>query len=94
MSAKSKQSNIRIVEGDKKDQSDAGSSKKMKEKTTNYTYDNAKRQEVVVSGSLEHDEVFLVFQNLSPTPMELKILELSPEYVQLGQHPTKIYNDF
>ncbi|KAH0684370.1 hypothetical protein KY285_021839 [Solanum tuberosum] len=88
MSAKSKQSNIRIVEGGKKDQSDAGSSKKRKEKITNYTYDNAKRKEVAVSGSLEHDE--LVFQNLSPTPMELKILELPPEYVQSGQHPTKI----
>ncbi|KAH0690187.1 hypothetical protein KY289_017545 [Solanum tuberosum] len=88
MSAKSKQSNIRIVEGGKKDQSDAGSSKKRKEKATNYTYDNAKRKEVVVSGSLEHDE--LVFQNLSPTPMELKILELPPKYVQSGQHPTKI----
>ncbi|KAH0700290.1 hypothetical protein KY285_014543 [Solanum tuberosum] len=37
MSAKSKQSNIKIVEED----------------------DNAKRKEVVVSGSLEHDEVFV-----------------------------------
>ena len=37
MSAKSKQSNIKIVEGGKNDQSAAGSSKKRKEKTTNYT---------------------------------------------------------
>ncbi|KAH0654994.1 hypothetical protein KY285_029876 [Solanum tuberosum] len=89
MSTKSKQSNIRIVEGD----------------------DNAKRKEVVVSGSLEHDEavkflgkreptrtphmqcytnIELVFQNLSPTPMELKILELPLEYVQSDQSPTEI----
>ncbi|KAH0636717.1 hypothetical protein KY290_037111 [Solanum tuberosum] len=56
MSAKSKQSNIKIVEGGKKDQSAARSSKKRKEKTTNYTEENAKRKEVVVSGLLEHDE--------------------------------------
>ncbi|KAH0742810.1 hypothetical protein KY290_030803 [Solanum tuberosum] len=89
MSTKSKQSNIRIVEGD----------------------DNAKRKEVVVSGSLEHDEavkflgkreptrtphmqcytnIELVFQNLNPTPMELKILELPLEYVQSDQSPTEI----
>ncbi|KAK4734632.1 hypothetical protein R3W88_008893 [Solanum pinnatisectum] len=42
----------------------------------------------------------LVFQNLSPTPMELKILELPAEYVQSDQSPTKIsaandsHNDF
>ncbi|KAH0643778.1 hypothetical protein KY290_035528 [Solanum tuberosum] len=46
--------------------------------------DNAKRKEVIVSGSLEHDE------NLSPTPMELKILELPPEYVRLDQSSTEI----
>ncbi|KAL3361571.1 hypothetical protein AABB24_014438, partial [Solanum stoloniferum] len=56
MSAKSKQSNIKIVEGGKKDQSAAGSSKKRKEKTTNYTEENAKRKKVVVSGLLEHNE--------------------------------------
>ncbi|KAH0758572.1 hypothetical protein KY290_022065 [Solanum tuberosum] len=56
MSAKSKQSNIKIVEGGKKDQSAAGSSKKRKEKITNYTDENAKGKEVVVSGLLEHDE--------------------------------------
>ncbi|KAH0655602.1 hypothetical protein KY285_030484 [Solanum tuberosum] len=39
---------------------------------------------MVVSGSLEHDE------NLSPPPMELKILELPPEYVQSDQSPTEI----
>ncbi|KAG5596013.1 hypothetical protein H5410_037245 [Solanum commersonii] len=59
MSAKSKQSNIKIVEGGKKDQSAAGSSKKRKEKTTNYTEENAKRKKVVVSGLLEHNEVFV-----------------------------------
>ncbi|KAG5609920.1 hypothetical protein H5410_021201 [Solanum commersonii] len=32
----------------------------------------------------------LIFQNLSPTPMELKILELPPEYVQSNQSPTEI----
>ncbi|KAG5616615.1 hypothetical protein H5410_016439 [Solanum commersonii] len=47
------------LEGGKKDQSAAGSSKKRKEKTTNYTDENAKRKEVVVSGLLEHDEVFV-----------------------------------
>uniref|UniRef100_M0ZJV8 Ulp1 protease family, C-terminal catalytic domain containing protein n=1 Tax=Solanum tuberosum TaxID=4113 RepID=M0ZJV8_SOLTU len=56
MSAKLKQSNIKIVEGGKKDQSAAGSSKKRKEKSTNYTEENAKRKKVVVSGLLEHDE--------------------------------------
>ncbi|KAG5591059.1 hypothetical protein H5410_041573 [Solanum commersonii] len=65
MSAKSKQSNIRIVKGGKKDLSDAGSSKKRKEKTTNYTDDNAKRKEVVVSGSLEHDELCIVTMLIS-----------------------------
>ncbi|KAL3355220.1 hypothetical protein AABB24_019351 [Solanum stoloniferum] len=59
MSAKSKQSNIKIVEGGKKDQSAAGSSKKRKEKTTNYTEENAKRKKIVVSGLLEHNEVFV-----------------------------------
>ncbi|KAH0646614.1 hypothetical protein KY284_034498 [Solanum tuberosum] len=84
MSAKSKQANIRIVEGGKKICLMLGQVKKGKKKKTNYTDDNAKRKEVVVSGSLEHDE------NLSPTPMELKILELPPEYVRLDQFPTKI----
>ncbi|KAG5591057.1 hypothetical protein H5410_041571 [Solanum commersonii] len=32
----------------------------------------------------------LIFQNLSLTPMELKILELPPEYVRLDQSPTEI----
>ncbi|KAH0780838.1 hypothetical protein KY290_000436 [Solanum tuberosum] len=110
MSAKSKQSNIKIVEGGKKDQSAAGSSKKRKEKATNYTEENAKRKEVVVSGLLEHDEavkflgkreptriphmqcytnIELVFKNITPTPMELKILELPPEYVQSDSSPTE-----
>ncbi|KAH0729701.1 hypothetical protein KY290_000833 [Solanum tuberosum] len=67
MSAKSKQSNIKIMEGGKKDQSDAGSSKKGKDKTTNYTHDNAKRKEVVVSGSLEHDEAAKFLGKREPT---------------------------
>ncbi|KAG5584648.1 hypothetical protein H5410_045082 [Solanum commersonii] len=37
-----------------------GQVKKRKEKTTNYAGDNAKRNEVVVSGSLEHDELCIV----------------------------------
>ncbi|KAH0774130.1 hypothetical protein KY290_011267 [Solanum tuberosum] len=67
MSAKSKQSNIKIVEGGKKDQSAAGSSKKRKQKTTNYTEENAKRKEVVVSGLLEHDEAVKFLGKREPT---------------------------
>ncbi|KAH0724618.1 hypothetical protein KY284_000483 [Solanum tuberosum] len=67
MSAKSKQSNIKIVEGGKKDQSAAGSSKKRKEKATNYTEENAKRKEVVVSGLLEHDEAVKFLGKREPT---------------------------
>ncbi|KAK4734631.1 hypothetical protein R3W88_008892 [Solanum pinnatisectum] len=66
MSAKSKKSNIRIVEGGKKDQSD-GSSKKWKEKTTNYTDDNAKRKEMTVFGLLEHDEAVKFLGKREPT---------------------------
>ncbi|WMV58101.1 hypothetical protein MTR67_051486, partial [Solanum verrucosum] len=78
MSAKSKQSNIKIVEGGKKDQSAAGSSKKRKEKTTNYTEENAKRKEVVVSGLLEHDETMRRILSLIPknqTKLFFSILE-------------------
>ncbi|XP_049344033.1 uncharacterized protein LOC125808366 [Solanum verrucosum] len=67
MSAKSKQSNIKIVEGGKKDQSAAGSSKKRKEKTTNYTEENAKRKKVVVSGLLEHNEAVKFLGKREPT---------------------------
>ncbi|KAG5598639.1 hypothetical protein H5410_030009 [Solanum commersonii] len=67
MSAKSKQSNIKIVEGGKKDQSVAGSSKRRKEKTTSYTEENAKRKEVVVSGLLEHDEAVKFLGTREPT---------------------------
>ncbi|KAH0719046.1 hypothetical protein KY285_015077 [Solanum tuberosum] len=67
MSAKSKQSNIKIVEGGKKDQSAAGSSKKRKEKITNYTDENAKGKEVVVSGLLEHDEAVKFLGKREPT---------------------------
>ncbi|KAH0764907.1 hypothetical protein KY285_000778 [Solanum tuberosum] len=67
MSAKVKQSNIKIMEGGKKDQSYVGSSKKGKDKTTNYTHDNAKRKEVVVSGSLEHDEAAKFLGKREPT---------------------------
>ncbi|KAG5612228.1 hypothetical protein H5410_023509 [Solanum commersonii] len=49
----------------KKDQSDIGSSKKRKEKITNYIDGNAKRKEVVVSGSLEHDEFYIVTMLIS-----------------------------
>ncbi|KAH0688921.1 hypothetical protein KY289_016279 [Solanum tuberosum] len=67
MSAKSKQSNIKMVEGGKKDQSAAGSSKKRKKKATNYTKENAKRKEVVVSGLLEHDEAVKFLGKREPT---------------------------
>ncbi|KAG5597012.1 hypothetical protein H5410_038244 [Solanum commersonii] len=55
MSAKSKQSNIKIVEGGKKDQSAVGSN------------ENAKRKEVVVSGLLEQDEAVKFLGKREPT---------------------------
>ncbi|KAH0678706.1 hypothetical protein KY284_019791 [Solanum tuberosum] len=67
MSAKSKQSNIKIVEGGKENQSAAGSSKKRKEKTTDYTEENAKRKKVVVSGLLEHNEAVKFLGKREPT---------------------------
>ncbi|XP_049394895.1 uncharacterized protein LOC125859240 [Solanum stenotomum] len=37
----------------------------------------------------EEIDVKLVFKNITPTPMELKILELPPEYVQSDSSPTE-----
>ncbi|KAG5608586.1 hypothetical protein H5410_019867 [Solanum commersonii] len=49
------------------------------------------RLEYFAKGMFRDDNNLLVFQNLSPTPMELKILELPPpEYVQSDQSPIEI----
>ncbi|WMV36751.1 hypothetical protein MTR67_030136 [Solanum verrucosum] len=48
------------------------------------------RLEYFAKGMFRDDNNQLVFQNLTPTSMELKILELPLEYVQLDQSPTEI----
>ncbi|KAH0692729.1 hypothetical protein KY285_019826 [Solanum tuberosum] len=140
MSAKSKQSNIKIVEGGKKDQSAAGQGKKAFDLLILHLHTKIKHdgkyfrlygfplalqvwfyeccsnfdEEIAVKvshhiprilnwktkkdfprlsyfakGMFRDDNNPLVFKNITPTPMELKILELPPEYVQSDSSPTE-----